>query len=115
MPSKATSFHKDTGKFRTEVVIGDNEGKSCASTFRDLVVSAYKKAGFKVAVNDPYKGGAITKAYGQPLNFQSAVQVEINRRLYMNERTKEKNKNFSNIQKRLELALSYIYRGLSKI
>ena len=115
MPSKATSFHKDTGKLRAEVVIGDNEGKSCSPAFRDLVLTAYQKAGFKTALNDPYKGGAITKTYGQPSQSQEALQVELNRSLYMNEITKEKNKNFSKLQNQLELALSHILKNLSII
>ena len=112
MPSKATSFHKDTGKLRTDIVIGDNEGRSCSPVFRDLVLTAYQKAGFKTALNDPYKGGAITKTYGQPSQSQEALQVELNRSLYMNENTKEKNKNFSEIQKQLEFALSHILQRI---
>ena len=112
MPSKASSFHKDTGKLRTEVVIGDNEGKSCSPAFRDLVLSAYQEAGFKTALNDPYKGGAITKTYGQPSQSQEALQVELNRKLYMNENTKEKNKNFPKIQDQLKTALSHILKNL---
>ena len=115
MPSKASSFHKDAGQFRTDVVIGDNEGKSCSPVFRDLVLTAFEKAGFKTALNNPYKGGAITQLYGQPINSQQALQIELNRKLYMDEITKEKNKNFKVMQNQLELALSFILKGLSKI
>lgn len=112
MPSKAVSFHKDTGKLRTDIVIGDNEGRSCSPAFRDLVLTACRKAGFKTALNDPYKGGAITKTYGQPYQSQEALQVELNRRLYMNENTKEKNKNFSEVQRQLKFALSHILQRI---
>ena len=113
MPSKASPFHKDQGQSRTEVVIGDNEGKSCSVFFRDLVLTAYQKAGFKTALNDPYSGGAITKTYGQAHEKQEAVQIELNRKLYMDEVTKEKNKSFSKVEKQLEQALSYILKKLS--
>ena len=150
MPSQATAFHKDTGRLRTEVVIGDNEGKSCSPAFRDLVISAYKKAGFQVALNDPYQGGAIIKQYGKQSislqkangitsketqnqdpfqddeeaeaewtfketqnHLQEALQIELNRKLYMNEVTKEKNKHFSKIQKQLQVAFDHIVNNLS--
>ena len=128
MPSQATAFHKDTG-LRAEVVIGDNEGTSCSPAFRDLVMSAYKKAGFQVALNDPYKGGAIIKQYGSRSTtnlqqkgitvketqncFQEALQIELNRKLYMDEITKEKNKHFSKIQQQLQVAIYHILNNLS--
>jgi len=115
MPSKGTSFHKDTGSLRADVVIGDNEGKSCTPEFRDLVLESYQKAGFKTALNDPYKGGAITKTYGHPSHSQEALQVELNRKLYMNETTKKKSSCFKETQNQLETALSHTLKGLSQI
>ena len=91
MPSKGLDFHRDTGESRKEIVISDNEGKSCSKTFKDLVLRAYKSAGFEVALNWPYTGGAITQYYGQPKLGQHSLQVELNRKLYMDEKTKNKN------------------------
>ncbi|MBC6415293.1 MAG: N-formylglutamate amidohydrolase [Bdellovibrionales bacterium] len=114
MPSKATSFHKDKGQLRVDVVIGDNEGKSCSPFFRDLILKAYQEAGFKTSLNFPYKGGAITQSYAQVSKGQEVVQIELNRKLYMDEMSKEKNKDYKKIQLQLEMALSYMISGLEK-
>ena len=108
MPSKALAYHKDRGEFRTEVVVGNNQGQSGSKEFTDLVIKAYQQAGFKVALNWPYSGGAISCFYGHPQKGQEAIQIEINRKLYMNEKSKQKNKNYKNIQLKLDIAISYI-------
>ncbi|MCB0421133.1 MAG: N-formylglutamate amidohydrolase [Bdellovibrionales bacterium] len=116
MPSLGTSAHKDPGQQRAEVVVSDMEGKSCEPEFRDLVVEAYKKAGFEVRLNFPYVGGRVTQTYGKPDLGQHAIQVELNRRLYMNEDTKElKLENLKGIQQSLSEAISYIYRQINEI
>ncbi|MDE0092746.1 MAG: N-formylglutamate amidohydrolase, partial [Oligoflexia bacterium] len=113
MPSKGLAFHRDRGCFREDIVIGNNRGKSCSKQLTDLVVQAYRQMGFKVSLNWPYKGGAITCVYGQPQRGQEVLQVEINRKLYMDEKTKKKNKNYKNIQIKLGQAIQWIMRGLS--
>ncbi|MCY4321724.1 MAG: N-formylglutamate amidohydrolase [Bdellovibrionaceae bacterium] len=112
MPSKGLAFHKDRGSLRPDIVIGNNRGQSCSKKMTNLVVKAYRKAGFKVALNWPYKGGAITYTYGQPHKGQEVLQVELNRKLYMDEKTKKKSKNYKNIQIRLNLAVQKIVEGI---
>ncbi|MBX3022423.1 MAG: N-formylglutamate amidohydrolase [Bdellovibrionales bacterium] len=89
MPSKGTSAHRDPGETRADIVVSDQEGKSCETAFKDLVIEAYSKTGLKVAYNWPYLGGRVTQTYGQPQNGQHAIQVEINRALYMDEESKQ--------------------------
>jgi N-formylglutamate deformylase len=89
MPSKGTSVHKDPGQTRAEIVVSDWEGKSCDLAYKDLVCEAYTKSGLKVAYNWPYLGGRVTQTYGKPQSGQQAIQVEINRALYMDEETKQ--------------------------
>ena len=113
MPSRGLAFHKDKGSFRKDIVIGNNKGRSCSKKFTELVVQAYRQAGFKVGLNWPYKGGAITLSYGQPERGQEALQVELNRKLYMDEKTKKKNKNYKNIQIKLDKAFQEIVKGFS--
>ena len=114
MPSQGLAFHKDSGKKRPEVVIGDHEGKTCSEAFKDLVMAAYKTAGFEVALNWPYKGGAITWIYGQPQKGQEALQVELNRKLYMDEESKDKNSDYKRIQDRLKKAIAFIVKNQKK-
>ena len=115
MPSKGLAFHKDRGSFREDIVIGNNQGKSCSKQLTDLAAKAYRQAGFKVAINWPYKGGAITCSYGQPQRGQEVLQVEINRKLYMEEKTKQKNRNYKNIQIKLGLAIQKIVEGINSL
>ena len=60
MPSVGTSFHKDPGEKRADIVVSDAHGKSVPKEYCDLVVSSYQSAGFQVKVNWPYVGGGIT-------------------------------------------------------
>ena len=112
MPSKGLDFHKDPGCERPEVVISDREGRSCCQDFTDLVIKAYQKAGFKTKLNWPYKGGAIIQNYGQPKKNQHALQIELNRALYMDEITKTKNKNYQQIKAQLLKAITFITQYL---
>lgn len=88
MPSIGTNEHRDPGERRADVVISDLDGRSCSAEFKDFVIRAYSSAGFKVACNWPYKGGRLTETYGRPERAQHAIQIELNRALYMDEETK---------------------------
>ena len=89
MPSVGTPSHVDPGQTRPQVVVSDRQGTSCEAKYKQLVVDAYKRSGFQVALNWPYQGGRIVQTYGHPSQGQHALQVEINRNLYMDEETKQ--------------------------
>ena len=112
MPSRGSAFHKDRGSFRKDIVIGDNRGKSCSKKFTDLALESFQQAGFKTALNRPYKGGALTCFYGQPHKGREVLQVELNRKLYMDEKTKKKNRHYKTIQIKLDLAVQRITEGI---
>ena len=112
MPSKGLAFHRDKGEYRKDVVISDFKGQSCSKAFKNLTLKAYKEAGFNVALNWPYKGGAVTQCYGQPHKGQEALQVELNRKLYMDEKSKNKTSHFKQTQNQLEQAISFIIQAL---
>jgi N-formylglutamate deformylase len=109
MPSVGTNMHKDPGERRADIVISDCDGKSCKPEFRDLVIAAYCAAGFKVAYNWPYGGGRVTEQYGKPSVHHHTIQVELNRDLYMDEKTKKlKDAGAKKVQERIQKALAYI-------
>ncbi len=89
MPSLGTKMHRDPGEIRAEIVVSDCQQKSCDPEFVDLVISSYARAGFRVAYNWPYLGGRVSEQYGRPDLGQQALQVEMNRALYMDEKTKK--------------------------
>lgn len=113
MPSVGTKEHRDPGERRAEIVVSDCHGKSCHRKFRDLVIAAYVTAGFRVAYNWPYFGGRVSEEYGNPAMGHHAIQVELNRELYMNERTKRLNaEDAQKAQQKIEKALTYICQNL---
>jgi N-formylglutamate amidohydrolase len=72
---------------KTDIVIGDRYGTSCAAELTDLVEVALAGRGYAVVRNRPYAGGFITEHYGEPALGRHALQIEINRGIYMDERT----------------------------
>jgi len=116
MPSKGTAAHRDPGETRADIVVSDGEGKSCETWFKDLVISAYEKAGLKVRYNWPYLGGRVTQTYGKPERGQHAIQVEISRALYMNEESKQYCPEIAYpLSERLSAAVRSIYEQLPEI
>lgn len=69
-----------------DIILGDRFGSSAAAWIVETMESTLRSAGFTVRRNKPYAGGYITETYGQPAMGRHAVQVEINRALYMDER-----------------------------
>jgi N-formylglutamate amidohydrolase len=69
-----------------DIVIGDRFGASAADWVVEALESALLARGYRLRRNKPYAGGYITERYGAPANARHAVQIEINRALYMDER-----------------------------
>lgn len=93
MPSVGRAGHRDPSEPRADVVPGSRGGTTAD---RRVVAAPEKSAserGWSVAHDQPYRGGFTTGHYGKPKQGVHAVQVEISRRLYMDERTLRKNLN----------------------
>ncbi|MGE4528930.1 MAG: N-formylglutamate amidohydrolase [Rhodospirillaceae bacterium] len=80
---------------RADIVLGDRDGTTCAPAFTHAVADCLRGEGLNVAINDPYKGVELVRAFSDPSANRHSLQVEINRRLYMNETTFEKNADFA--------------------
>jgi len=116
MPSKGTSAHRDPGQYRADVVVSDWEGRSASLAFKDLVVKGYQEAGLIVAYNWPYLGGRVTQTYGRPQDGQHAIQVELNRALYMNEESKQLvPERAAVLQAQISVAIRFIHQGLQAL
>lgn len=87
---------------RADIVLGDRYGASCSPAIVDFVEQELRGLGFNVARNRPYAGGYITEHYGAPGTDVHALQIEINRALYMNEQTHEKHRGFQDLAASLE-------------
>ena len=97
MRAKGNASDPDGKVERPDFVISDHEGKSCSGEFLNLVTSNLSDAGFDVAINNPYKGAELTQRYSDPKNGRHSLQIEINRRLYMDEMTIERSTGFENL------------------
>ncbi|MFZ5894014.1 MAG: N-formylglutamate amidohydrolase [Myxococcota bacterium] len=93
MPSRGRDGHQDIGRERADIVPGSRGRSSAAAPIIDTVDRVAREAGFSVAHDQPYRGGFSTGHYGRPDQGVHAVQVELNRKLYMNELSLEKKPN----------------------
>lgn len=86
MPSIGGPMENDAGKRRqVDMILGDGHGSTCAPGLTDLVDATLSGFGYSVTRNTPYSGGYITRNYGRPGDGVHALQIEINRALYMDE------------------------------
>ena len=85
MPSVGGPMERDAGRERVDMVLGDCRGTSCAPALTDRVEKNLRHLGYAVARNNPYSGGFVTQHYGRPGAEVHALQIEINRALYMDE------------------------------
>jgi N-formylglutamate amidohydrolase len=92
MPSAAALCGRETA----DIVLGDCHGTACGRGILDAARGFFTERGLKVAINAPYAGGFTTGHYGQPRRHRHALQIEINRALYMDERSFERKPGFAN-------------------
>ncbi len=84
MPSAVRRGARDIER-RADIVPGSLGGSSCDPRVLELVEQHFRSAGLSVRHDDPYRGGFTTGHYGRPALGQHAIQIEINRALYMDE------------------------------
>ena len=94
MPSVGVSREEPR---RPDMVIGDRYGTSCAAILADIVEETMTALGYSVGRNKPYAGGFITEHYGNPASGLHAIQLELNRAIYMDERKRERGPNFAQV------------------
>ena len=79
---------------RPDIIVGDRYGTSCGPNLTRAAMQAFASRGYRIARNKPYAGGFMTEHYGRPLKGLHALQIEVNRGLYMNERTLQRTSGF---------------------
>lgn len=86
---------------RADIVLGDLDGQSCAPEISGFIAGLFRQSGYRVAMNDPYKGVEILRRHGHPHHNRHGLQIEINRALYMNEKTLALQDGFDKVQRDL--------------
>ncbi len=109
MPSNPIA---DQGIGRPDFVLGDRFGTSCGGELTRLAGAQLKAQGYIVALNKPYAGGYITEHYGRPHKAQHALQIEVNRALYMDETSFAKSPGFDRIRCDLEAMVRALMGGV---
>ena len=95
MPSVGGPMDRDAGSRRVDFVLGDCHGASCGAKFVEAAETHLAARGYHVTRNIPYAGGFTTRHYGRPGERRHALQIEINRSLYMNEENFERRPHFA--------------------
>lgn len=98
MPSSAVHHMRGPQGQSVDAVLGDRFGSACSAEISAIVEASLTSAGLKVSRNKPYSGGFFTENHGRPRYQRHALQIEINRALYMNETSHEKNASFDLLQ-----------------
>jgi N-formylglutamate amidohydrolase len=97
MPERGNEMSSDPGALRADFVLGDRDGTTCDGTLTDFVRRILTGRGYEVKVNDPYKGVELVCRHGRPAENRHSLQIEVNRRLYMDEKRIVKSDNFANL------------------
>jgi N-formylglutamate deformylase len=96
------------GKRRPDFVLGDRDGTTCDAQFTDLVAGILRSMGYEVKINDPYKGVELVRAFSDPKAQRHSLQIEANRRLYMDEKTRERTAAFAELKANLDRLLTEV-------
>jgi N-formylglutamate amidohydrolase len=108
MPSAASGG--PGARRRCDVVLGDRFGTACAPALTRLVERELESMGYRVARNAPYAGGYTTEHYGRPAEGVHALQIEINRAAYLDEKALQPNGGFATLKKDLDRLFAVLRR-----
>ena len=95
MPSKRSA--RDIGR-PADFVLGDRDGTTCDKEFTDFVAGVLRRRGYDVRINEIYKGVEIVKRQGRPAQHRHSLQIEVDRALYMDQKTLERTSNFARLR-----------------
>lgn len=111
MPSgSAPSVMTRCGRMPADFVLGDRDGTTCDIRLRKVLSKILEEMGYAVALNDPYKGVELVRAHSDPGSARHSIQIEINRAIYMNERSLERLASFETLKANINQLLYELAR-----
>jgi N-formylglutamate deformylase len=93
-----------------DFVLGDRDGTSADPRLSRVVGEHLAALGYSIAYNHPYKGVELVRRYGDPARHRHSLQVEVNRKLYMDESTLEPNEGFAPLKRDLRSLIERLLR-----
>jgi N-formylglutamate amidohydrolase len=87
---------------RADFVLGDRDGTTCEGEFTRFVADTLREMEYDVRINQPYKGVELVRAFSDPAAGRHSLQIEVNRRLYMDERTRARSAGFEKLRADLD-------------
>jgi len=111
MPAIASSYSTDfPGLAHADFVIGDRDGTTASPALSRKICDFLSSLGYSVSYNHPYKGVELVRRHGNPGQHRHSVQIEVNRKLYMDERTLERHEGFEPLQRDLRSLIDLLLR-----
>lgn len=106
-PKAISTFGRINPAKAPDFVLGDRGGTSCDLDFTHSLRDFLKSKGYKVAINDPYKGVELVERYSAPAKGRHSIQIEISRALYMDEKACTKTSNFNALKDNMAALIEF--------
>lgn len=107
-PTTTLDMEGVDGQPRPDFILGDRDGTTCEPAFINYIGKFLQGLGYSVAVNAPFKGVELVRAFSDPAGGRHSLQIEINKRLYMSTDEIAKVANFERVQAQLMALLDAI-------
>jgi N-formylglutamate amidohydrolase len=112
--SMPSTVNAACGQDWADIVLGDCHGGACAPRIIEAARGFLTDRGFTVAINSPYAGGFTTGHYGRPRLGRHALQIEINRALYMDERRYRRKPTFARLADDMAALVEHLGRAMQE-
>ena len=113
MPS-SSAYTSDGAVFRplsgnqVDFVLGTRDGTTCSGDFTREVKSFLRRRGYRVSINNPYKGMDILRRYADPVHGRHSLQIEISKALYLNEMTNKPSTGYKDLKNTITALVSFV-------
>jgi N-formylglutamate amidohydrolase len=108
MSAVGAPTHPDAGKPRADFCVSDFKGRTASKESMELVVETLRGYGYSVSVNDPYVGNELIGRHGDPARGFDSIQVEINKKLFMEVQTFRRTEGFGRVKSDLDRLLAVV-------
>jgi N-formylglutamate amidohydrolase len=114
MSAVGAPTHPDAGKPRADFCVSDIKGLTASKRTIELVVETLRGYGYSVSINDPYIGNELIKRIGDPARGIDSIQVEINKKLFMDTKTFRATEGLPKVKADLDRLLSVVADDASR-